>query len=141
MFSFTVLLHRQLSILVKERHEAFARLKTLEDLMDALRKENELLRQGLAAAPASSDNKVATGSEGTALCVWGGLWGEGVCSHTHAHVHQCMSECVHARAHCASVCVCAFGIDWHNRLCGLATINVHMNLYDCMFIAKNKLPH
>ena len=100
MFSFTVLLHRQLSILVKERHEAFARLKTLEDLMDALRKENELLRQGLAAAPASSDNKVATGSEGTALCVGG----EGVCSRT--HVHQCMSVCVCMHVHTAHQCVC-----------------------------------
>ena len=107
MFSFTVLLHRQLSILVKERHEAFARLKTLEDLMDALRKENELLRQGLAAAPASSDNKVATGSEGTALCVWGCVWGEGVCSRTHAHVHQCMSVCVCMHVHTAHQCVCA----------------------------------
>ncbi|KAK7496879.1 hypothetical protein BaRGS_00011859, partial [Batillaria attramentaria] len=52
---------QQLSILVKERHEAFARLKTLEDLMEALRKENELLRQGLATSPAPSDSKM-TGS-------------------------------------------------------------------------------
>jgi hypothetical protein len=54
---------RQLSILVKERHEAFSRLKTLEDLMDALRKENELLRHGLAATP-TPDKQMAAGSEG-----------------------------------------------------------------------------
>ncbi|XP_076465151.1 uncharacterized protein LOC143296965 [Babylonia areolata] len=56
---------QQLSILVKERHEGFARLKTLEDLMDALRKENELLRQGLSSTTtaAASDNKTANASE------------------------------------------------------------------------------
>ena len=43
-------LSRQLADLVKERHDAFARLKTLEDLMDALRAENEMLRQGLASS-------------------------------------------------------------------------------------------
>ncbi|KAL8589100.1 hypothetical protein ACOMHN_017263 [Nucella lapillus] len=54
---------QQLSILVKERHEAFARLKTLEDLMDALRKENELLRQGLSTAPDHTDSKTGNASE------------------------------------------------------------------------------
>ncbi|KAK7115731.1 trichohyalin-like [Littorina saxatilis] len=54
---------QQLSILVKERHEAFARLKTLEDLMDALRKESELLRHGLATTPTPTDNKMAIGSD------------------------------------------------------------------------------
>ena len=41
---------RQLTDLVKERHDAFARLKTLEDLMEALRAENEMLREGLASS-------------------------------------------------------------------------------------------
>ncbi|GFS23762.1 interaptin-like isoform X1 [Elysia marginata] len=41
---------QQLADLVKERHDAFARLKTLEDLMEALRAENEMLRQGLASS-------------------------------------------------------------------------------------------
>lgn len=42
------LILRQLTDLVKEKHDAFSRLKTLEDLMDALRAENESLRQSLA---------------------------------------------------------------------------------------------
>ncbi|CAL1534105.1 unnamed protein product [Lymnaea stagnalis] len=39
---------QQLTELVKEKHHTLARLNTLEDLMDALRAENETLRQGLA---------------------------------------------------------------------------------------------
>ena len=40
---------RQLSVLAKERHESFAQRKTLQDLMDAVMKENENLHEGLAA--------------------------------------------------------------------------------------------
>ncbi|GFO50406.1 interaptin-like isoform x1 [Plakobranchus ocellatus] len=41
---------QQLADLVKERHDTFARLKTLEDLLEALRAENEMLRHGLASS-------------------------------------------------------------------------------------------
>lgn len=37
---------RQLNTLVKERHDSFARLKTTEDLLEALRGENEILKAG-----------------------------------------------------------------------------------------------
>jgi hypothetical protein len=40
---------RQLATLVKERHEAFAKLKTAEDLLEATRSENEILRKNLPA--------------------------------------------------------------------------------------------
>ncbi|XP_025077437.1 cingulin-like protein 1 isoform X1 [Pomacea canaliculata] len=54
---------QQLLSLVKERHEASARLRTLEDLMDALRRENEVLRQGLASsAPTQGDPKMIVSS-------------------------------------------------------------------------------
>jgi hypothetical protein len=39
---------RQLSVLVNERHTAFARLKTAEDLLEAIRAENEVLHHSLA---------------------------------------------------------------------------------------------
>ncbi|CAG5136315.1 unnamed protein product, partial [Candidula unifasciata] len=42
---------QQLTELVKEKHEALARLKTLEDLMDALKTENDALRKGLSQTP------------------------------------------------------------------------------------------
>ena len=35
---------RQLNTLVKERHDSFARLKTTEDLLEALKGENEILK-------------------------------------------------------------------------------------------------
>lgn len=60
-----MLVFRQLLSLVKERHEASARLRTLEDLMDALRRENEVLRQGLASsAPTQGDPKMIVSSGG-----------------------------------------------------------------------------
>lgn len=37
-------------MLVKERHEAFARLKTAEDLLAALRAENEVLHRTMAVS-------------------------------------------------------------------------------------------
>ncbi|XP_048247989.1 uncharacterized protein LOC124115575 isoform X2 [Haliotis rufescens] len=40
----------QLSVLVKEKHEACARLQTLEDMMEAMKKENDMLRLSLASA-------------------------------------------------------------------------------------------
>ncbi|XP_063435460.1 uncharacterized protein LOC134716406 [Mytilus trossulus] len=44
----------QLTSLVKERHEAFAKLKTAEDLLEATRSENEILRKNLPALSAGS---------------------------------------------------------------------------------------
>lgn len=44
----------QLTQLVNERHDAFARLKTCEDLMEAVRSENEILKSSLAGGGASS---------------------------------------------------------------------------------------
>lgn len=41
---------RQLGVLVKERHEAFARLKTAEDLLEALRAENEVLHRTMSVS-------------------------------------------------------------------------------------------
>ncbi|XP_041364112.1 putative leucine-rich repeat-containing protein DDB_G0290503 [Gigantopelta aegis] len=46
--------HSQLSSLVKEKHEACARLKTLEDMMDAIRTENDILRHGLSTSPTTN---------------------------------------------------------------------------------------
>lgn len=47
---FFVFYNRQLGVLVKERHEAFARLKTAEDLLAALRAENEVLHRTMAVS-------------------------------------------------------------------------------------------
>ncbi|XP_060068829.1 myosin-7-like [Ylistrum balloti] len=44
----------QLTLLVNERHDAFARLKTAEDLMEAIRGENEILKASLSGGGASS---------------------------------------------------------------------------------------
>nr|KAI8756306.1 putative leucine-rich repeat-containing protein DDisoform X1 [Biomphalaria glabrata] len=48
---------QQLSELVKDKHSTHARLDTLQDLMDALRAENEILRQGLAMTSGQKDVK------------------------------------------------------------------------------------
>lgn len=50
----TLLFFRQLTSLVKERHEAFAKLKTAEDLLEATRSENEILRKNLPALSTGS---------------------------------------------------------------------------------------
>lgn len=44
---------RQLNVLVHERHEAFARLKTAEDLLEALRAENEMLHRSMSVSQTS----------------------------------------------------------------------------------------
>ncbi|KAK3098699.1 hypothetical protein FSP39_022200 [Pinctada imbricata] len=44
----------QLGELVKERHEAFARLKTAEDLLEAVRGENEILKKNMSGIPQQS---------------------------------------------------------------------------------------
>ncbi|XP_021365614.1 uncharacterized protein LOC110458296 isoform X2 [Mizuhopecten yessoensis] len=44
----------QLALLVKERHDAFAQLKTAEDLMEAIRSENEILKSGLSGGGTAS---------------------------------------------------------------------------------------
>lgn len=56
---------RQLSVLVKEKHEACARLQTLEDMMEAMKKENDMLRLSLAsAAPDCNAERVSAEQEG-----------------------------------------------------------------------------
>ena len=45
----------QLASLVKEKHEACARLKTLEDMMEAIRTENDILRHGLTSSSSPSN--------------------------------------------------------------------------------------
>ena len=50
--------YSQLAELVKERHDAFARLKTAEDLLEAIRGENEVLKKHVAAVtPGHSGNQ------------------------------------------------------------------------------------
>lgn len=44
--TFETTYREQLNTLVKERHDSFARLKTTEDLLEALRGENEILKAG-----------------------------------------------------------------------------------------------
>ncbi|XP_067665526.1 uncharacterized protein [Haliotis asinina] len=54
----------QLSVLVKEKHEACARLKTLEDMMEAMKKENDMLRFSLASSvPDSNAEKLVAENE------------------------------------------------------------------------------
>ncbi|XP_046583805.1 LOW QUALITY PROTEIN: putative leucine-rich repeat-containing protein DDB_G0290503 [Haliotis rubra] len=54
----------QLSVLVKEKHEACARLQTLEDMMEAMKKENDMLRFSLASsAPECNAEKVSAQNE------------------------------------------------------------------------------
>lgn len=53
---------RQLNTLVKERHDSFARLKTTEDLLEALRGENEILKAGIGGS-VSTKNSNAQNSE------------------------------------------------------------------------------
>lgn len=53
---------RQLNTLVKERHDSFARLKTTEDLLEALRGENEILKAGVGGSE-STKNSNAQNSE------------------------------------------------------------------------------
>ncbi|XP_005105360.1 golgin subfamily A member 4 isoform X2 [Aplysia californica] len=55
---------QQLTELVKERHDAFARLQTLNDLMDALRAENETLREGLATTSGHMEVRPGAASTG-----------------------------------------------------------------------------
>ena len=56
-----LLFYRQLTQLVQERHEAFARLKTAEDIMAAVRIENEMLRKSLTGHQVLTDSKHKTG--------------------------------------------------------------------------------
>ncbi|XP_061171974.1 uncharacterized protein LOC133181501 [Saccostrea echinata] len=46
----------QLNTLVKERHDSFARLKTTEDLLEALRGENEILKANVAGSVGSHNS-------------------------------------------------------------------------------------
>lgn len=43
---------RQLEGLVRERHDAFARLRTAEDLLEAVRAENAILHQNVTLSQA-----------------------------------------------------------------------------------------
>lgn len=47
---------RQLNTLVKERHDSFARLKTTEDLLEALRGENEILKAGVGGSVSTKNS-------------------------------------------------------------------------------------
>lgn len=47
---------RQLNMLVKERHDSFARLKTTEDLLEALRGENEILKAGVGGSVSTKNS-------------------------------------------------------------------------------------
>lgn len=47
---------RQLNTLVKERHDSFARLKTTEDLLEALRGENEILKAGVGCSVSTKNS-------------------------------------------------------------------------------------
>lgn len=47
---------RQLNTLVKERHDSFAHLKTTEDLLEALRGENEILKAGVGSSVSTKNS-------------------------------------------------------------------------------------
>ena len=51
----------QLSELVRDRHQAQARLKTAEDLLEAMRMENEILKKSQPGQQLISDSRHTTG--------------------------------------------------------------------------------
>ncbi|KAL4227673.1 hypothetical protein ACF0H5_013109 [Mactra antiquata] len=55
---------QQLNGLVHERHEAFARLKTAEDLLEALRAENDMLHKSLSTNQPPGSIKIPDGQKG-----------------------------------------------------------------------------
>ncbi|XP_053406240.1 uncharacterized protein LOC123523252 isoform X2 [Mercenaria mercenaria] len=55
---------QQLTVLVNERHEAFARLKTAEDLLEAVRAENEMLHCNLSVGQSSLGHRQPGGHTG-----------------------------------------------------------------------------
>lgn len=54
-----LLINRQLNVLVHERHDAFARLKTAEDLLEAVRAENEMLHRNVALTQVTDGGRPA----------------------------------------------------------------------------------
>lgn len=54
--TFETTYREQLNTLVKERHDSFARLKTTEDLLEALRGENEILKAGVGGSVSTKNS-------------------------------------------------------------------------------------
>lgn len=54
--TFETTYREQLNTLVKERHDSFARLKTTEDLLEALRGENEILKAGVGSSVSTKNS-------------------------------------------------------------------------------------
>lgn len=54
--TFETTYREQLNTLVKERHDSFARLKTTEDLLEALRGENEILKAGVGGSESTKNS-------------------------------------------------------------------------------------
>nr|XP_034323207.1 golgin subfamily B member 1 isoform X4 [Crassostrea gigas] len=54
--TFETTYREQLNTLVKERHDSFARLKTTEDLLEALRGENEILKTGVGGSVSTKNS-------------------------------------------------------------------------------------